>query len=813
MKKKDYKVDFLNKMVCNILGIPTAIDDIIDIVNIKTVRNPVEKEEKLTLLEFSNEARNLFMFKRTEIFDNNSLNDKEFFERAKNFTKYLNKLKDEQISFTLRIDEVDKHLENYMLNNSEDNFHPFFKEWKKEKYNQIKKDKKIKVFAGVRKYNYNGNIDRLLKKMYFEPMKELEVFNYLYDVFNPDKRANNPMRPIPKNIAIKLKDPSVSLLRILYDSYIEDMNNYIAIGDYYLKVYKITMPGLDININKLIKDLLKVKGNILLNVHFKKSKSKSKLLSRRKLAKSSLLSSTSGINNFISENITKLLKFTEANHLALTECEITFVVYTKSFKDIEELEINFDEWSEAKVMFERYEGIEEYFRAAVPGLKNEVKNGVILSSLHQAELMLMSSYYEKDTTFIFHSPDKVLAKYPFFDPKKHVNSTLISAPTGSGKSVLLNYIYLNFFILFKDKLNSFIIDYGGSYKNLVEILNKNLKEKDKIVYLDLKPNNEEGLNIFDLEFGKEITDEMINTKVQLLVQFFKAAFNQNGLTNEEITLLDVALQETYKKFLFDNSYKKYDNTKSILEKEYYIDKYIKSGYTDVDSFLLAMPTINDLPFIISSTQSIRNSFEEETIRSLTQKISNFVKTSMTKVFTKPSKKLITNKHVIIDLKNVIAADRSYYLASLYFLYYATSRYQTFIGKDIKDERKLIFIDEYPQILKATPSVESFVDMLLKTGRKEKIDTFLIAQNVNSFHPDFYNNIGNLILFKPKTKAEVENVNKILALNEYFLKNLDEIESIKGKYSEFMVLNLRNDIEKSILRLVLNGFEKKYLTLG
>jgi len=789
----------INEMMTKILNNKKTINSIIDIIDIKNSGEIILKDES-----------EYVMFKREDMFDNFVLSDNEFFERSFNIAKHINRFEDFQsFSLLIKLDSVDYNFRKYMTQKRE--YLPFFDEYKKHKYDQFKNRKHIKIYGGCQK-KYSNKIQLFLEDMKFEKMDGVEAFSFLYDHFNLDKRRNSG-RSLPKHIVKKLKDPSISLMRILYDSYIEDMHNYIAIGDYYVKLYEVTYPPQNLNINKLLADLHKMDSNVMINIHFTKSDSYRNILTTKKnRTKGALLSTLTSINYHIQKNIEKMEEFLDKYHMTTTECTITVALYNKSLQRLEEDMFDLKEWSDAHFMFDRYRSIQSYFEL-IPGLKKFHQNGLYLSSLHQSQLLLASNYDTKPSSSLFVDMNDYVHIYNFIDPKKSVNSGLISAPTGRGKSVLLNYIYFQFFIHFGKKLNSFILDYGGSYKNLVNGLNEELKDEEKIVYKTLSVDSDEKINIFDLEYGKEINDKVIRSKISLLIHFFKAAF-KNSLDEGEEVLLDVALQETYKHILFDDDYKKYDLSSGNYDnRKFYIDRYIESGYQDIDSFLNAMPTIHDLVKILSSIQSIRNSFSEDVRKSLVEKISNFSKISSCQMFMGKSTSIVTNKHVVIDIKPLVGADKSGYLATLFFIYYAQSRYMRFIDPDIKDEHKLMLIDEYPRMLKATPAIEEFVDMLLKTGRKEHIDTFLVSQNVNTYHPDFFENIGNVIVFKPNTPSEIDKIKSVLGVNEDFIEIANNIKTIKGKYSEIMIISINGEnIEKTVVKFELNDWDKRYFTI-
>ena len=815
------EVTFVQQMLCKIFGKPIGIEDVFPITDISQTKSRYFKSP-LTVVNLDRPKADFVMFKREETFDQFIKSENEIRRESMEIASLLNNLKDgSRLQLSFIIDEEDKCFKEKMLKKKE--FIPYFDNWKKHKFEQFRRKKKMKVYAGTKLQDLNLSMSELIKALRFKPMNTKETFNFLFDRFNLDKRSGCPEKNIPSTILNELGDPSISLLRILYKSYIVDNGEYLKIGDYYAKVYRLTIPSYFLNINELLKDLVRLDTNVALNIFLRKdSKIKKALKSKKDFAMSAIMG-TNSTNKLIAENIEKLLNLAEKHHLSFFNSEIVIVAYDKNKEKILNQEIDFQNYKEALLTLENYSAVETYFESSIPGVKGYAEEGFVVTSFHEGELVLGGSYEDKnDNLFIFEdilnketdAENKgILNRYNFYDKRKTVNSTLISAPTGKGKSVLLNYIINGLFMIHKEDFNFFIADYGGSYINLVNKLNEYLPEEEKIVYKKIVMGQNEYMNILDLEFGKELNEknvqEVIDKKIPLVKEFFKSAFREE-LSGDEELLIDVSLQELYHQYLFGNL-KKSNIDNGIENKYYYIDRYIESGFKDKDAFLKAMPTIEDIPAIIGVTENIRNSFSEEVRKNFINKISNFIKQTDTRIFTKTSTDVITNKRVIVDFKEVLKPNP--YLANLYLIYYTNNRYLRFIEEDIKGKPKIILIDEYPQFLSSNPLIEKYIDMLLKTGRKENIDTYMVAQNVKTYNKDFFENIGSVIFLRPNTLAEVENIKDALGVDDDFIAPVMNIKTVKGEYSEIFVISILGDkIEKTALRLKLNEFDKEYFTI-
>jgi hypothetical protein len=803
------KQNFLHKMAVKTLSVPQYIDDIFPLEDIQN-----SKDKSYSTYNLSS-GRKVVVFKREDMIDTNSLSDKEYLLYGDDITKIINKFKDGQrFTLQIKIDNVSSAYKKLMLEENSDEL-SFFKEFKKHKYEQTKDYKHISVYGAVEESDYlkKTSLHLLLSKLKLKPMTAIETFNYLYDHFNLDRRTNSlSAKDLPKNIVKRLGAADTSLLRLLYNSYIEVLPNCIGVGDSYLKVYEVSMPSHNMNVNRLMDDLSLLKSNATITINFtKNSNIIYKMQNKKRGGSGSLISTINSLNGLIVDNLKKLEEYLNKSHNTMCECNITIVLYNNNYDELIADNINFDSFDGAQIIYNRYRPIESYFET-IAGFSYLYKNAIYLTTKHQASLITPTSYDKDMTPSIFTDSRNFINSYNFHSKKKLVNSGLISAPAGRGKSVLLNYIYNQYHIMFTNNLHSFILDYGGSYKPLVDRLNRDLAQENQIVYKKLVVGSKEYINIFDLEFGKEISKEYVSQKISLLLYFFKIAF-KGTLSEEELILLDILLQKVYSSILFDDDFKKVTENDSYDHRDFWIDKYNKSNYTDTEAFINSMPLFSDLPMILASTDSIRNSFDPSVIDSLNNQLSNFTKTSHSQVFTQKSSSIVSNRHIIIDIKDVIGADKSGYLATLYFVYYAQSRYMSFIDKSIKDDRKLMVVDEYPRLLKVTPDIEDFIDMLLKTGRKEKIDTYIIGQNISTFNEDFFENIGNCVIFKPNTRKEIEKIKDYVGVDDEFISLVDDISSVPGQYSEMMVISFSGDeIEKTKLRLALNKFDIQYMTI-
>jgi hypothetical protein len=731
----------------------------------------------------------LLFFSRKKLFDTSVFSSDEFFDLSINISKYIDKMPElSQLSFYIKIDNFNTSKFNFFNNDSSD----FLSLHQKDKLDFIKDNKEIKLFVGIRKKFYSTNIEFLFTELLLEQLSFLETKSFLFDHINPGKR-NNDFSEVKHD---------------LVDSLFFDEPRKFTINDSNLRLFNLTNLDSNLNINSIISDLSFIKSNIILTIDLLNysSSSMSKLGTKITFGRGGL-GSIYPFNKSVFEHSSELKEFAINNQSNLCQVSISICLFNSNYDELHSENLNFNNSPKIEFRENKFSQLDSYLALVPSSTYLNFSPKIILSSIHCSHLFLVSSFKQTISNSIFTNKNNITHFYDFFNKDKIVNSTLISAPTGRGKSVLLNYIFLQYIFSFGTDLRALIIDYGGSYENLINALNIDLDDSEKIAYQKINLKTEK-YNIFDIEFNIKIEqsydfDSYLSKKIGLIIDFFKVAIKDDFNEKEE-TLLSNGIEETYKEVFFGNLKKR--DQKGII-----IDRY--NTDFNINDFFDSMPIISDLSSTIASSNKLRGLFDQDTVLSLNDKLSIFTVSQYGKMFSEKSNTLFSSKKLVVDFKDIISIDSSGYLASLFFLFFAQMKYSSFSDKKIKHLKKIFFIDEYPQIIKASSYVEPFVDKLLKTGRKENIDTFLIAQNIDTFKKDFFIQVGNIVMFQPGSNSEIINLQEKLNSTYDFVSYLNEIKTKKNVYSELFVLSNDGDnFKKTMLRLKLTPFEIKYLTI-
>ena len=751
----------------------------------------------------------IHMFHKKDFFSTSSYKNDELSVYFNAFNDYLKDCKQNQgFSMLININNNNKTFKDNLL--SKDSL-PIINQYKENKYmNIINRNKKfIDVIFGTSSYFYNNSFKSLMEKLNYEPMTPEESFTFLFDYFNPDLASNDlKFYSLPELTKEQLDSDEYSLLQIIYNSYIKTDNHFFEIGQTKCEVINIVEPAVDLNINKLVKDLTKLKSNSKVSIKIKKQESTSLLQSKATFSGSSLLS-VIGVNKHISNNIKKLLDYLTVNHNSLATANITIMLFNEDEEQLKKDKLDFENWKGAAAKINTYNRVYEYLNA-IPGLNILGNHSIYLPSDYVATLCMPDSYYKDFSTSIFYDNKGLVQPFDYKRKDRKINNGAIIAPTRSGKSVLLNYIFANKLIKNYDhekklfNVQGLLIDFGKSYMRLIESFNQGLEEQNQIAFKSISLKNK--YNILDINFGYEITINEIKSKVNLLMKFFNMALDH--LTAKETVLLSKALEKTYNLMLFGNQKKRDFETQMV-----YWDEYVKSNYKDVNNFLKAMPVITDIAGVMAAETEINSMFESEVLESLNSKLTLFSASNDGEIFQEQSTELLLSNILIVDFEELTSTVGGK-LPALLLQMLINYKYQEFINERNKDIEKFIFIDEYPQFLKIEPQISQSVDFLLKTGQKKNLDIFVISQNVTKLDPEFFPNLGTVTIFNMNVPAEIKKLAHVLGKEddiEYFdpIKSLKKVNNV---YSDLMMIEIADDnLRKSTLRFEVSKTDLQLFT--
>lgn len=662
------------------------------------------------------------------------------------------------------------------------------------------------TYLGIEKSDVSAVTLAMAENMGYESCSVEETVFFLYFVFNPSEIGKVGGTAI-SSLSERIKN-EVTVAEGLYLSQIEEKDGLLFLGDTAAKIYKLVYPPADLEKfrgSHLLRDVSS--ANLPFMVAFSVTNfpaGVSTLHSKVKASKTAAFNFFSNINPIIADNAEKTIAFSEKTRTGIARVAATVAFFSNDRKSVEETEPDTVHFVGAGFMRERFDPASAWF-FALPGMRNSYYDSFLVSGAHAMMLCdVPPTSSLEDALNLYEDKGGETRAFRFHDPSRTVNSMLISARTGRGKSVLLNQGLAEYFEKFYPLFETLVIDYGGSYKSFVERLNEALPPGEKIAYL--APSSSEGktYNPFDLEFGSEITKRAWEEKSKLVINFFETAFP--SLTEDEKSLLRSAVPLTYEKFFTEDRYKKRKGGSRSAAP--YVDIYFENP-KDAEAFLEAMPTVADLIPVISGEREISGSFPRDTVVSLSNKITNFMRSPYTKAFSETSSEPVTSKRIVLDIKPATMEDESGTLATLFFMYYVNDAVMRMMREEKRNVKKLIVLDEYPRLLAATPKVENILDMLLKTGRKENADVFAVAQNVSTFNPSFVENSGGFVTFKPATPDEAAKIADFLGIDADYASIIETLETVKGKYTEFCHFDVEKNMAKSVYR---SSLPEKLLSL-
>jgi len=677
-------------------------------------------------------------------------------------------------------------------------------------------------FEDIARIKIENVIDILRKYFIVDDLTEGELLLFINSIFNPNNREQEFDGSITENYWTSFDS---SLVRTFSRTYANDTGNLIEFNDSYGRVFNLLKPPANPN-NLSIFTILEYldsvsEVNYIMNISMRKAPEALPRIRRKEsMAKSQLATILDKTNLKVSENAGEFLDFLSDKHYEPIAVSFSLGIIADSLESLQKNTKKVMEpfgWKKCDIIQNNYSAIQEWF-ALFPGIYQRGYYEIFTSSFHAAHLtnfVAPLNTNSRDYMMFFEDKRGNLVNYNLLTENNTLFGGIVFAPPGKGKSAFLNYVLLIYYMRFLQKgmLNSFILDFGGSYKSIVGLMNSYIKnDNDKIVYKELNIEKNVYYNPFDVDFGKEITEDMIIKKVGLVLNFFKAALKDNVSETEE-AILNIAIKRTLEKFLLSRN----KQDLKIIEREDYsteelveipcLLKYKESNYTDMKNFLAAMPNIADMIKVINTDPNIKQTFDFETKKELQDKLTYFVSTEIGNIFSQNSTRLITARNVVLDMKPIIQSDMSGFNLLLFYLYFVQSSWIRFTDHEIKNQKKLYLIDEYNQFASKSSVINDFSKMVYKTGRKENVDLYLASQNITDFPPDFFNSIGHAIMFESNNEQERREIKEIMGLSEEEKGILTKITTIPGKFSEiFIMTNSNSGKSKNILKFKITPYE-------
>lgn len=425
---------------------------------------------------------------------------------------------------------------------------------------------------------------------------------------------------------------------------------------------------------------------------------------------------------------------------------------------------------------------------------------------------------------LFRTGDGKLIPYRPYSQLQDTFISLVWAPPGAGKSVLLNYLNTG---LCMEESNIEIpyvrtIDVGKSSYGFSQLIQNALPENMQYLVVAERMRNikEKSINVFDTPLGCRTplpADEIF------LKNFFKLIMsNEDGTVSNGIEgLVDSLVPELYLYFSDKRKPKKYAKgfsnlvDKAILEIGFPIEEGKTSYWQIVDALFLskryrearvaqtfAVPVLSDAATILTQSENLKNYYairkdagDEGLIDEFKRKLKEVLERyPMLNDVTKID--FANAKIVTLDLDEVVKPgliknNSLMYMVARYILgkdFYVAEdeamstpakdinilnhgvpyqKYQEFHRKNfikIREEKKRINLDEF-HLTRGSVIVRDQVESDMRLGRKYNVEIILLSQFVNDFSETMLEAASAVYIMSNMSEAQIKYAQPLFDLNE------------------------------------------------
>lgn len=382
-----------------------------------------------------------------------------------------------------------------------------------------------------------------------------------------------------------------------------------------------------------------------------------------------------------------------------------------------------------------------------------------------------------DPEIFFFTPRGQLFAFDFFASNTNYNAFVIGT-SGAGKSVLLQDFAMNY-LMSGGRIN--IIDIGGSYENFCGIVGGQ--------YIDVKPSDPISLNPFT-----ELTEEKTFFEFkEFLIDFFwmMGSPENKDLSEEQSNFIKSHLSKA-----IELSYKTYGINSDV-------DTVIESFYKV--SAIQKEEILPDGKTMIKEEKDIRCS-------DFVQVLSRYGKQGDYGAFFNGRSEIKFNHNFVVLETGSMENSPALRDPILMLLTYHISK-SIYLSKDMR-QRKLIIIDEAHKFL-GNHRVDGFIEQAYRRFRKHGASMIIGTQgwedlaNENSTSRAgrviVENSAFQIIMTQSYASREKLKQSKSHQFNDYDKAMIDSISSVKGEFSEALLIA---DKSKVKIRILLSDFMKK-----
>lgn len=419
----------------------------------------------------------------------------------------------------------------------------------------------------------------------------------------------------------------------------------------------------------------------------------------------------------------------------------------------EELETKTDEilrafrgLNQAEGLHETYAGLDA-FVSATPALCKGFRLKKMKTS-NAAHLLPLYSCWLGNSRPVCVLPNRENSLFSLdpFAPELPNWNGLVFGGSGAGKSFTVSQLMLQFYGQAPSP-KIIWIDNGASSQRLLEVLDGE--------FIDLTLESGISINLFDLEEGEELpTPARIKLMLAVLELIFKDE-DKKGLPKREKALLEEAIFTVYK-------------------------------------------TVKDRVPILSDLKSVLHNHSELEMKKYAQILFSWTSESAYgRLLDRPSNVKLSSDLITIEIKGL---DNHRELKDIFLLLF-TSFIKTEAARDLETPYLLI-IDEAQRLFQ-TPSGKDFAIECFRTFRKYNAGIYCISQNYRDFLSDkdlaesLMPNTTNVFILRQR-KIDWDDFKSSFDFNDAQVEAIKSLEIVKGKYSEFFLMQ---DENQAILRLV------------
>src|SRR5690606_7600967 len=198
-------------------------------------------------------------------------------------------------------------------------------------------------------------------------------------------------------------------------------------------------------------------------------------------------------------------------------------------------------------------------------------------------LIQNTSHYKEDTEgLILNSRLNIPLTFDnYFSDKRYENArnSIIIAPTGHGKSTLVNHLVRHYF---ESNEKIVILDYGGSYKKF------HLFYENQVSYITYEENKPLGYNIFDLGFNPSTKNyEALNSqKLLRITNFILIHTGKTNHSEEDLEVLKKIIEYYYNDEIDKPSFHRFFDFLELSQNTILDKLGIDEKYFDIKRFML-----------------------------------------------------------------------------------------------------------------------------------------------------------------------------------------------------------------------------------